>query len=126
MTKFCTNCGAEVEKGQDKCVVCGKVFNYKKAPINETYKGINTAINPGEKSRVIAVILGIFFGSYGIHNFYLNYNKKATIQFIISLLSFILRLSIISFMIFLWAMTETILILVRVIDKDGYGNSIRP
>ena len=126
MTKFCTNCGAEIEKGQDKCIVCGKVFNYKKEPINETYKGINTSINPGEKNRIIAVILGFFFGTYGIHNFYLGYNKKATIQFILSLFVFILNLPIIGFIIFLWAMTETILILARVIDKDGDGNSIRP
>lgn len=126
MTKFCTNCGTEIEKGQDKCVVCGKVFNYKKEPISETYKGINSAINPGEKSRVIAVILGIFFGSYGIHNFYLGYKNRGIIQFLLSFFTFLFSLPLIGFFVFIWGITETILILIRVIDKDGYGNSIRP
>ena len=27
MGKFCTNCGSELESGQDKCQYCGKAVN---------------------------------------------------------------------------------------------------
>ena len=32
------------------------------------------------KSKMVAGLLGIFFGSFGVHNFYLGYNTKAVLQ----------------------------------------------
>jgi TM2 domain-containing membrane protein YozV len=39
------------------------------------------------KTRVIFVLLGIFLGGLGIHNFYAGYIKKATIQLCITVLT---------------------------------------
>jgi TM2 domain-containing membrane protein YozV len=39
------------------------------------------------KTRVIFVLLGIFLGVFGVHNFYAGYAKKGTIQLCVTLLS---------------------------------------
>lgn len=38
------------------------------------------------KSRMVYILLAIFLGSLGIHNFYAGYIKKAVIQLILTLL----------------------------------------
>jgi TM2 domain-containing membrane protein YozV len=38
------------------------------------------------KSRVAYVLLGLFLGTLGIHNFYAGYNNKAVIQLLLSVL----------------------------------------
>ena len=40
-----------------------------------------------QKTRVIFVLLGIFLGALGVHNFYSGYVKKGTIQLCITLLT---------------------------------------
>jgi len=39
------------------------------------------------KTRVIFVLLGIFLGAFGVHNFYAGYAKKGAIQLCVTLLS---------------------------------------
>jgi TM2 domain-containing membrane protein YozV len=42
---------------------------------------------PQPKTRVIFVLLGIFLGALGVHNFYAGYVKKGTIQLCVTLLT---------------------------------------
>ena len=44
------------------------------------------ADNPS-KSKVAFVLLGVFFGSLGIHNFYIGRTKQGVIQLLITVLS---------------------------------------
>ena len=39
-----------------------------------------------DKKRIVALLLAIFLGQLGIHNFYLGYTKKGVIQLCVSLL----------------------------------------
>ncbi|MBP3255177.1 MAG: TM2 domain-containing protein [Clostridia bacterium] len=48
-----------------------------------------------KKSKIAAGLLGVFLGSYGIHNFYLGYTNKGITQLVLSLGSVVLS-------IFLW------------------------
>ena len=57
------------------------------------------------KSRIVAGILGILLGGFGIHNFYLGYNKKAVIQIIVT----VVTCGIGS----IWGLVEGILILIK-------------
>ena len=41
-------------------------------------------MNNNQKSRVAAGMLGIFLGSYGVHNFYLGYTNKGITQVALS------------------------------------------
>ena len=47
----------------------------------------NYYLAPAAKTRVIFVLLGIFLGALGVHNFYAGYAKKGAIQLCVTLLS---------------------------------------
>jgi TM2 domain-containing membrane protein YozV len=65
-------------------------------------------ISPGtydyvsRKNRVVFVLLAIFFGALGVHNFYAGYVKKAVIQLCIT----ILTCSIGGIISWIWAIVE--------------------
>ena len=44
----------------------------------------NTVMEP--KSRLVYIILAIFLGGFGVHNFYAGYTKNAVIQLLLTLL----------------------------------------
>ncbi|PQL91681.1 TM2 domain-containing protein [Apibacter adventoris] len=50
--------------------------------------GITSSSNPQkENKKIIAGILGILFGSFGIHKFILGYNKEGLIMLLVSILT---------------------------------------
>lgn len=103
----------------------------------------------GNKSKMAAGLLGIFLGTFGVHNFYLGYTKKAIIQVACSVGSLILSL-VLSFLggllsvifigflllpigmilafvplgIWVWGLVEGIMILSGKITTDGAGNPL--
>nr|WP_246301692.1 TM2 domain-containing protein [Granulicella arctica] len=64
------------------------------------------------KSRVVFVLLAVFFGAFGAHNFYAGYNKKAVIQLCITLCTCFYA-SLISW---IWAIVEACTVTA---DDDG-------
>ncbi len=55
-TKFCPNCGAEVaDEKAVICIKCGVPF-----------------IKPGTRNRTTAILLALFLGGLGVHQFYLG------------------------------------------------------
>ncbi len=101
--KYCPNCGKELNEGADVCLHCGKVI--KKGNIQRN-----------GKSKILAGLLGIFFGYLGVHNFYLGYNSKGTTQLLLTVLS----LGLLSFISAIWGFVEGIQILMgNMTDADG-------
>lgn len=111
MAKFCSNCGSELNEQQDICLKCG-VRVRKDNPMNT---------DPNAKSKLAAGLLGIFLGTFGVHNFYLGYTGKAVGQLLISLLS----CGVLSVVSGVWGLIEGIMILTGSIDKDADGNLLR-
>ena len=70
---FCSQCGEEILDQAAVCVHCGIA----------TGRGTVAAI---AKSRTAFVLLGIFIGGLGIHNFYAGYTGKGIAQLLIVLL----------------------------------------
>jgi TM2 domain-containing membrane protein YozV len=64
------------------------------------------------KSRVVFVLLAIFLGAFGGHNFYAGYVKKAVIQLCITILSCFAG----SFVSWIWAIVEAC-----VVNQDDDG-----
>ena len=64
------------------------------------------------KSRVAFVLLGLFLGFFGLHNFYAGYNKKGAIQLAITIASFFYAGAV----SWVWAIVE-----VCVINRDSEG-----
>lgn len=119
---FCKQCGKPIDDGQELCEDCSKTINEN--PINETSTSENvnkTSSSTVGKSKVLAGLLGIFLGTFGVHNFYLGYTGKAIAQLLISLLS----CGILAFASGIWGLIEGIMILTGNITVDGNGNELK-
>lgn len=103
-TAFCPNCGARTDPRIGHCVRCG-VALAQYAPMSQ------------RKSKVAAVLFGIFLGCFGVHNFYLGYIGKGIAQLLITLLSF----GLLAWVSAIWSLIEWILILCGSISTDKHG-----
>lgn len=109
---FCSKCGKEMPEGARFCPGCGglaTVGNAATAP-----DGSCRRQDPG-KSRISYVLLGIFLGCLGVHNFYAGYTGRAVTQLLITLL---LGWLIIPWLVvYIWCIVE-----VCTVRMDGRGN----
>lgn len=48
-----------------------------------------------QKSRLAAGLLGILFGAFGVHNFYLGFTSRATLQLVITIVGLLLSVVVI-------------------------------
>jgi len=113
-TNFCYNCGSQVDPNAAVCVKCGVALHQQ--PIRQGGQG-----GAEQKSKLVAGLLGIFLGAFGIHNFYLGYQKKALIQVLVSTIGGIITCGIATFAIEIWGLVEGIMILTGKIAVDGKG-----
>ena len=72
----------------------------------------NKIENSGEKSKIVAALLALFFGAFGAHKFYLGYTKAGLIMLFCWLFGFLL-LGVPSFFVALIALIEGIIYLVK-------------
>ncbi len=112
-TNFCANCGRPVAPGATVCMNCGVT---------------NTNTTTGDKSKLVAGLLAIFLGCFGVHNFYLGYTAKAVIQLVATIIGLLTSCLIVGYFVVLgisiWALVEGIMILCGKIDTDGKGNRL--
>lgn len=66
----------------------------------------------GTKSRTVYILLAIFLGSFGVHNFYAGYVWRGMSQLLLTLLTFCLLAPV----SFVWAIVEAC-----VVKKDAQG-----
>ena len=64
------------------------------------------------KQWIVALLLGLFFGGFGVHNFYLGYTNRAIIQLILTIIVIGAPVTAV------WVLIELILILMR---SGSYG-----
>ncbi len=100
--KYCQYCGAETGPQQEICVKCGV--------------RLAKPFMPNAKSKLVAGLLGIFLGGFGIHRFYLGYTGIGITQIIVTIVTCGIG--------YLWGFIEGILILVGNINKDAQGNPL--
>lgn len=110
-TDYCPNCGTGVTPDSTVCIACGQPLN---AASPNTFGG-NPAVS-GTKSKMAAGLLGIFLGTFGVHNFYLGFTKKAIIQIVVSLCTCGIG--------GWWGVIEGIMILCGSINTDANGNPL--
>ncbi len=131
MANFCTNCGNKLNLNDTVCSNCGKEI--KDRVVREEVKAEKVEdkeftdvksekqnVNLQAKNKVVAGLLGIFLGGFGVHNFYLGYTGKAVAQLLITVLS----CCMLSFVSSIWGFIEGILILSGNIDTDANGNKL--
>ncbi len=114
-TNYCGNCGKQIMPNSEVCLSCGSSTKQKAPAV-------------GAKSKIVAGLLGIFLGAFGVHNFYLGYTQKAVIQLVGTIVGFILSCIVIGVFVVsgiaIWGLIEGIMILCGKIDTDGQGNPI--
>lgn len=113
-SNYCHNCGKPVAPNANFCLNCGVA---SKPPV------------PADaKSKLAAGLLGIFLGSFGVHNFYLGYTSKAVTQLVLTIVGIVL--SCVAVGVFLvmgigiWGLVEGIMILTGKINTDAKGNPL--
>ena len=84
---------------------------------------VNSNTKPNGKSKLVAGLLGIFLGSFGVHNFYLGYTNKAIAQLVLSLAGSLLC-GIGPVAAWIWGLVEGIQILTGNINTDADGNPL--
>ena len=95
---------------------------------NAGYPANQPNYNPapaGQKSKVLAGILGIFFGAFGVHNFYLGFTNRAVTQLILSIVGILTTCigvgAVLYFGMMIWGLVEGIQILTGKIEFDADG-----
>lgn len=72
---YCPNCGKEVAPGAEVCLNCGV-----------SLKAAAKAGNLNGQDKVVMILICLFLGGLGIHNFMMGETKKGIFKIIMSLL----------------------------------------
>ncbi len=140
--KFCGNCAWPRDPKETACSRCGTPLtgsaSFKSAapipggqpggqyvPPGQAPQGGQPSENPAyvnvtggtQKSKVLAGVLGIILGCFGVHNFYLGYTAKAVTQLLIT----VLTCGIGAIGTSIWGLVEGIMILNGNINVDASG-----
>lgn len=121
----CNNCGCEIPENENFCQQCGTPVAQESYQPEQTMPVDAPVGEP--KSKMVAGLLAIFLGTYGVHNFYLGFTKKAVIQLVVSLAGLLLSLCTIGIScaatvgIAVWAIVEGIQIFTGKINADAKG-----
>ncbi len=86
---ICLKCGVPSDKGADYCPYCGKPTS----PEAIMCVSCGTALvkqeaqeQKSEKSAIAAGLLALFFGAFGVHDFYLGHKARGIIKMLLSFL----------------------------------------
>jgi len=135
--KICPECQQPADIYAGQCERCGHVFStpppaqdaqtqYAPPPPGPAYHAqpgvvYTTPYDPTLKSKLAAGLLGLFFGTLGIHRFYLGYTTIGLVQLLLTLLTCGTGAIITG----PWALVESIMIFAGSINVDGQGRPLR-
>lgn len=94
---YCKNCGKEIDDKAVVCVNCGCQIK-----------------NMDAKNRFAYILLAVFLGAFGVHNFYAGYTKSGVFQLLITLLLGWLIIPLL--IVWIWIIYE-----ICTVDKDADG-----
>ena len=100
---LCSDCRTQIS---DKAVIC-------------IHCGVPTGVSwPAAKSRLGYILLGLFLGIFGAHNFYAGYIPKAVTQLLITVLIgwLVFPLFLPLLIVLIWAIMD-----ICTVTKDGSG-----
>lgn len=133
MSKMCKNCGTLSDDTATNCPNCGAMLDAGQPmgqPMQQPVQNMGQpmgqqmpmgqqpmpgSVPPGveQKSKMAAGLLGLFFGAWGIHNFYLGNTSRAVVQIIVSIVTCGVG--------GIWGFVEGIMILCGSIKTDANG-----
>ena len=108
---FCASCGAVIKAQAAICVHCG-VECGQAGHGRRDFGGRGYAMPP--KSRITFILLGLFLGGFGVHNFYAGHGGKGVTQLVMALVSAALPPLLI--LLGIWILVE-----ICTVRIDGHG-----
>ncbi len=111
--KYCPNCGAEVPEGAQFCEKCGASMVVQQQPQQQTQYQQPVQGGVEQKSKLVAGLLQLFLGSFGVGRFYLGYTGLAIGQIAATWLTCGLGA--------LWPFIDGIMILCGSVKTDAKG-----
>ncbi len=88
---YCKNCGEQLFDGQTICVKCGNPIENPKKDDNKNPNSVSQQSFKVKKkgdlnghSKIAIVLLCLFFGAFGAHNFIMGENKKGIVKIILT------------------------------------------
>jgi|APIni6443716594_1056825.scaffolds.fasta_scaffold396691_2 TM2 domain-containing membrane protein YozV len=115
---YCPSCGARPSNGKGYCFNCGQATNPAAVicvKCGVSLEAAGAAVSGG-KSKIVAGILGILVGEFGVHRFYLGYIGIGIVQIVVTIVTFGIG--------GLWGFIEGILLLVGTFNRDAKGNPL--
>lgn len=86
---------------------------------NNAGRSTNQSLSDYENKRILAGIMGILFGSFGVHNFIYGYTTKGIIQVLMSTILAIFTCGLSAIAAYIWGLVEGILILTDQIKPNN-------
>ncbi len=86
---------------------------------NTNQSNNNRTLSDYENRRILAGIMGIIFGSFGVHNFIYGYTAKGVIQILMSTILAIFTCGLSAIAAYIWGLVEGILILTDQIKPNN-------
>ncbi len=128
----CSNCGAAVPPGTNRCLKCGGFVEQPAAqPVDQVPMQPATApaqaatpTGPAVKSKLAAGLLGILLGSLGVHRFYLGYVGIGIVQLLMTVLLSWFTCGITAMAAGIWGLVEGIMILTGSFNEDSQGRPL--
>ena len=105
--KDCPFCAEKINVNAKKCPHCGEI-------LDPVLRAAQEKSNIVPKSRLAYILLGLFLGGFGIHNFYAGYSGRGIAQLLITLFLFWTVVAPIA--IFIWVIIE-----ICTVAKDAQG-----
>ncbi len=129
---FCKNCGASIDNYATHCPQCGAPTGAAAgpdygAPVTPPPVGYGMPPAPpvppaprAARSRLIAGILALLFGTFGLHNFYLGNKGKAIGQVVLSTVGAFCGVGPVIALIWAWVEGLDLLTGKTTVDGEGY------
>lgn len=132
---FCRNCGASADENAQFCTRCGATLKADDpgssipppspdAPPPPPGSQWTSAAGYQPKQKLVAALLGIFLGSFGIHRFYLGYNTIGAIQLALGLIG-IFTCGGTTVVSGVWGIIDAVMILTGSLRTDAQGVPLR-
>lgn len=126
---MCVKCGAPKGQGVNYCQFCGKPVHPESIVCTSCGVALAHPDDPSAKSKIVAGLLGIFLGCFGVHNFYLGFTNKAVLQLVLTIVGLITSCIVIGVFVVLgiqiWAIVEGIMILCGKMTVDASGKPLK-
>lgn len=102
----CPSCGAAVPVAEGQAAQGGSMQiaqPVSHASMIDSYMGTHVGMQPFEpKNKWVYILLGLFLGEFGIHNFYTGYIGRGVVKLLLTILSF----CFLCWLSWIWAIVE--------------------